>query len=262
MGSGAQEQALANVAGVVAEYTGWERPQNFVLIPSFAMGRYAVTKGEFGVFVRASGYRTQAEQGDGCNIWTGKEWKNDASHNWRKAGFPQGDDHPVVCVGWNDTQAYIQWLNRISGKSYRLLSEAEREYAARGGTQTAFWWGESITTSQANYNPKYGSYNGSSLKGQYRQATVPVQSFSVNPFGLYNVHGNVWEWTQDCWHESYFGAPTDGSAWTTGCSGNARVLRGGSWSSSAPMLRSAYRIWYHPDKRNAADGGFRLGKTL
>ena len=165
----------------------------------------------------------------------------------------------MVCVSWNDAQAYIQWLNRISGKSYRLLSEAEREYAARGGTQTAFWWGESITTSQANYNGNV-SYNGSP-KGQYRQATVPVNSFSANPFGLYNVHGNVWEWTQDCWHDNYVGAPTDGSAWTTGCSGNYSVVRGFSWLDFPASLRSANRYGDFPHNRNVSVG-FRLAHDL
>jgi TonB family protein len=259
MGSSAQEQALANAAGVSAELTARENPQHYVRVSSFAAGRYAVTKGEFAAFVRSSGYRTEAEQGDGCFMWTGKEWKKDAAYNWRNVGFAQGDDHPTVCVSWNDAQAYIQWLSRISGKSYRLLSEAEREYAARGGTQTAFWWGDSITTSQANYNGNV-SYNGSP-KGQYRQATVPVNGFNANPYGLYNMHGNVWEWTQDCWHENYAGAPTDGSAWTTGCRGNYRVLRGGSWNGGPADLRSAYRFRYFPVSRSF-NNGFRLARDL
>ena len=259
MGSGAQKQVPANSDGVSTEYTYRERPEHDVRVPSFAAGRYAVTKGEFAAFVRASGYRTDAERGDGCWMWTVKEWRKDATSNWRKVGFTQRDDHPVVCVSWNDTQAYIQWLNRISGKSYRLLSEAEREYAARGGTQTAFWWGDGITTSQANYNGNY-IYNGSP-KGEYRQATVPVNSFSANPFGLYNVHGNVWEWVQDCWNENYVGAPTDGSAWAAGCSDNMRVLRGGSWYLYPADLRSTYREWDSPGNRSSGSG-FRVARDL
>jgi formylglycine-generating enzyme required for sulfatase activity len=259
MGSSAKEQALANAAGVPAEFTGLENPQHYVRVPSFAAGRYAVTKGEFAAFVRASGYRTEAVQGDGCFSWSSGEWKKDAAYNWSNVGFAQGDDHPVVCVSWSDAQAYIQWLNRISGKSYRLLSEAEREYAARGGAQTAFWWGDSITTSQANYEGS-ASYNGSP-KGLWRQATVPVNRFSANPFGLYNVHGNVWEWAQDCWHEKYTGAPTDGSAWTLSCSTNERVLRGGSWDSASPILRSAFGIKGRSDYRGNSSG-FRLAREL
>jgi formylglycine-generating enzyme required for sulfatase activity len=255
MGSSARVPVFAYIPGVFAENTAWEIPQRYVKVPSFAAGRYAVTKGEFAAFVRSSGYSTEAEHSLGC----GTEFKLDSNNNWLKVGFAQGDDHPVVCVSWNDAQAYIQWLNRISGKSYRLLSEAEREYAARGGTQTAFWWGDSITTSQANYNGN-GSYNGSP-KGQYRQATVPVNSFSANPFGLYNVHGNVLEWSQDCWHENYTGAPTDGSAWITGCTTNDRVLRGGSWAHHPENLRSALRtsvFLYFRDSRT----GFRLARDL
>ena len=259
MGSSLQEQTLANAAGLEAKYTNRESPQNYVRVPSFAAGRYAVTKGEFSAFVRSSGYRTEAEQGDGCHVVTNREWKKVAAYNWRTLDFIQGDDHPVVCVSWNDAQAYIQWLNRISGKSYRLLSEAEREYAARAGTQTAFWWGDSITTSQANYSGN-DSYNGSP-NGQNRQATLPVNSFSANPFGLYNVNGNVWEWTQDCWHETYAGAHTDGTAWTTSCSGNYRVLRGGSWNDSPAILRSASRLRLPPDERDKYNG-FRLARDL
>jgi formylglycine-generating enzyme required for sulfatase activity len=163
-------------------------------------------------------------------------------------------------VSWNDTQAYIQWLNQTSGKTYRLLSEAEREYAARAGSQTAFWWGDSIHTGQANYDGTGKTYNNSP-RGEWRKATVPVNSFKANPFGLYNVHGNVWEWVEDCFHDNYSGAPSDGSAWTTGCSGNRRVLRGGSWSDVPAGLRSAGRLRLTPDDR-IDFGGFRLARTL
>ena len=259
MGSSAAEQALANAGGLAASLTGRENPQHRVNIRSFAAGRYAISKGEFATFVRAKGYQTEAERGDGCFAWNGKEWKKDAAYNWRNVGFAQADNHPVVCVSWNDAQAYIAWLNQSSGQTYRLLSEAEREYAARGGTQTAFWWGDSINTAQANYAGTGTSYNGSP-KGEYRQATVPVNSFSPNPFGLYNVHGNVWEWVEDCWSENYSGAPTDGSAWTTGdC--RYRVLRGGSWVNLPTNLRSAYRIRYSPDIRGGSYG-LRLARTL
>ena len=260
MGSSAAEQSLANSGGLPANFTGRENPQHRVNIRSFAAGRYAISKGEFATFVRAKGYQTEAERGGGCSAWNGKEWKrDDAAYNWRNVGFAQADNHPVVCVSWNDAQAYIAWLNQSSGQTYRLLSEAEREYAARGGTQTAFWWGNSINTAQANYAGTGTSYNGSP-KGEYRQATVPVNSFSPNPFGLYNVHGNVWEWVEDCWSENYSGAPIDGSAWTTGdCS--YRVLRGGSWVSYPTGLRSAVRRENAPGGRRG-DDGLRLARTL
>jgi formylglycine-generating enzyme required for sulfatase activity len=238
MGSSAQEQALAITGGLPKAQADRESPQHSVNIQSFAAGKYAVTKGEFGQFVSAKGYVTEAEKGDGCYVWKDNKWQTDKATNWRNTGYKQEDNHPVVCVTWNDAQAYAQWVSQISGKSYRLLSEAEREYAARAGTQSAFWWGESISTTQANYDGNY-SYNNSP-KGEYRQATVAVSSFKPNPFGLYNVHGNVWEWVEDCFHDNYSGAPTDGSAWTTGnC--NGRVLRGGSWDEGSTSLRSAAR---------------------
>jgi formylglycine-generating enzyme required for sulfatase activity len=258
MGSNAAEQALANTAGVGKNFTDRENPQHSVSVRSFAAGRYAVTKGQFAAFAKAKAYQTEAEKDDGCFAWTGTEWKKDKAYNWRSPGFNQADDHPVACVSWNDAQAYAQWLSQTTGKAYRLPSEAEREYAARAGSQTAFWWGNSINTNQANYNGNY-AYNGSE-KGLYRQTTVAVNSFAANPFGLYNMHGNVLEWTQDCWNETYQGAPTDGSAWATGdCS--QRVLRGGSWGNIPAILRSAIR---HGD---AAVGrftitGFRLARTL
>jgi formylglycine-generating enzyme required for sulfatase activity len=121
-----------------------------------------------------------------------------------------------------------------------------------------FWWGALISPQQAKYDGNYTYGNGP--KGEYRQQTLPVDSFEPNPWSLYQVHGNVWEWTQDCWHDSYVGAPSDGSAWTTGdCS--RRVLRGGSWNLSPGFLRAASRYWYFPDYRGNIFG-FQLGRTL
>ena len=149
----------------------------------------------------------------------------------------------------------MQWLSKKTGRQYRLLSEAEREYVTRAGTATPFWWGSSISTGQANYHGNY-TYNGGS-KGEYRGKTLPVNSFKPNPWGLYQVHGNVREWVEDCYHDSYSGAPSDGTAWTTGeC--KYRVLRGGSWDYFPRYLRAAYRSRYIPDDRFSI-GGFRVG---
>jgi formylglycine-generating enzyme required for sulfatase activity len=260
MGSSAAEQALAKDGGVPDAVLRRESPQHTVSVRSFAAGKYAVTKGQFAAFVRAKGYQTEAEAGDGCYGLTDSGWKKDKAYTWRNVGFVQGDDHPVVCVSWNDTQAYIQWLNQTSGKTYRLLSEAEREYAARAGSQTAYWWGETINTAQANYDGTGKSYNNSA-EGEWRKSTVPVSSFRANPFGLYSVHGNVWEWVEDCFHANYSGAPSDGSAWTTGCRGNSRVLRGGSWGLDSAYLRSAIRYGITSDLRDNLIG-FRIARTL
>ena len=202
----------------------------------FAVGRFAVTFDEWDACV-ADG---------GCNGYK----PND--QGWGRGRLP------VINVSWNDAKAYVAWLSRKTGKSYRLLSEAEREYITRAGTTTPFWLGSSISTQQANYNGNYVFNNG--LKGEYRQKTVPVESFAPNPWGLYQVHGNVMEWVEDCWNDSYGGAPTDGSAWTSGnC--NSHVLRGGAWDSLPQFLRSADRRWDISVCRFTIIG-FRVARTL
>jgi formylglycine-generating enzyme required for sulfatase activity len=165
----------------------------------------------------------------------------------------------MINVNWDDTQLYIDWLNAKTGKTYRLLSEAEREYVTRAGTTTPFWWGSSITPKQANYNGINYTFGGGA-KGEYRQQTVPVDNFEANPWGLFNVHGNVWEWTEDCWNDSNQGNPGNGSARTTGDCGG-RVVRGGSWSSNPRDLRAADRYWYTTVNRFRILG-FRLARTL
>src|SRR5262249_50214597 len=154
------------------------------------------------------------------------KWTNEPSFSWRYPGFAQNDTHPVVCVNWSDAKAYVVWLSNRTGKSYRLLSEVEREYVARAGTTSPFWWGGQISPQEANYDAKH-AYGGGPVSDS-AGGTVTVHSFSPNPWGLYNVHGNVWDWTEDCWDPSNGGASRDGSARHSGdCS--VRALRGGSW---------------------------------
>jgi formylglycine-generating enzyme required for sulfatase activity len=185
---------------------------------------------------------------------------NDPKASWRDPGFPQDDSHPVTCVNWGDAEAYISWLTAATGKPYRFLTEAEWEYAARAGTTTPFWWGSSITPGQANYNGKY-AYKGGGGAGEYRKGTVPVADFAANPWGLYNVHGNVWEWCGDVWHDNYDRAPTDVSAWLQRGDGSLRVVRGGSWSRIPGNLRSAQRGRSSTENRSGILG-FRLARTL
>jgi formylglycine-generating enzyme required for sulfatase activity len=185
---------------------------------------------------------------------------------WEAAGLPHKPDdqgwgkgrHPVIDVSWEDARAYAKWLSGKTGKSYRLLSEAEWEYCCRAGTSTAFWWSGPISTQQANYDGRYTFGGGST--GGYRQRTVPVDSFEPNPWGLYQVHGNVWEWCEDNRHQNYQGAPQDGSVWAGG-DASLRVLRGGSWICDPRILRSAYRVWNQPSLRDSYLG-FRLARTL
>jgi formylglycine-generating enzyme required for sulfatase activity len=182
----------------------------------------------------------------------------DPSGSWRHPGFAQNDDHPVVCVSYEDAQRYISWLNekvsRIlplsSQNSYRLPSEAEWEYAARAGTTTARWWGEGIGSGNANCR----GCGGAGMQ------TTPVENFRPNPFGLYDTLGNVFQWTEDCAQQSYVGAPSTGSAWTSGDCGN-RVARGGSWYNPPGSVRSANRQQLGSGRR-ISDTGFRLAKTL
>ena len=163
---------------------------------------------------------------------------------------------PVINVSWDDAKAYVAWLSRFTGKAYRLLSEAEREYVARAGTTTPFWWGATISTKRANYDGTQ-RYTDEPT-GEFRQHAMPVDAFKPDPWGFYDVHGNAWEWVEDCYHDSYEGAPTDGSAWTTGdC--NRRVLRGGSWASRR-NLRSAARFRLAPAIRSKWYG-FRVART-
>jgi formylglycine-generating enzyme required for sulfatase activity len=216
-----------------------EGPQHEVTFARpFAVGRHAVTRGQFAAFVNATGH--------------------EAAGPWRKPGFRQNDGHPVVYISWEDAKAYASWLAKTTGRPYRLLTEAEWEYVARAGTSTSFWWGSSITPEQANYDGNY-VYEGGGSKGEYRRGTVPVGNFDPNPWGLYNVHGNVWEWCEDTWQGNYDGAPTDGSAWISDAAESGRVVRGGSWGDSPGSLRAAQRYGFA-----VVDGsiGFRLARTL
>ena len=214
-----------------------EGPQHRVTFArQFAVGRFAATFAEWDACV-ADG---------GCNGYRPSD-----------EGWGRGK-RPVINVNWDDAKAYVAWLSRKTGKTYRFLSEAEREYVTRAGTTTPFWWGSTISTSQANYDGNY-TY-GSGSKGEHRKKTMPVNSFQPNPWGLYQVHGNVWEWTEDCRNESYRGAPIDGSAWTT-CDPAKRVHRGGAWNGYPTYLRSAYRS-YNPSGSRSNTEGFRVARTL
>jgi len=166
-------------------------------------------------------------------------------------------DRPAVNVSFDDAQAYATWLSQKTGKTYRLPSEAEWEYAARAGSRGPFAIGASLAPTTANYNAHF-AYGGK--KGEYRKQTTPVASFAPNKFGLFDMHGNAWEWTADCWAESHEGAPQDGSAARSGdCS--RRVLKGGAWNTGGWRLRSAHRIG-KPRTAREYDNGFRVARDL
>jgi len=222
----------------------------------FAVGRFAVTRGEFASFVADTGYKTDG----GCYTSSGTEVKLQSDRSWRSAGFAQDDRHPVVCVNWDDAKAYAAWLSAKTGKTYRLPSESEREYVTRAGTTTPFWWGSSITPNQANYDGSAEPNHSGGSKGEYRNGTVPVDSFEANPWGLYNVHGNVYDWTEDCWSDKNASNPRDGSARKSRTCTH-RTQRGASWADESDILRSASRIMILPEARGSFFG-FRLARNL
>ncbi len=221
------------------ERSASEGPQHKVSIAQpFAVGRYAVT----------------FEEWDACAASNGC-----GGYMPRDEGWGRGD-RPVINVNLDDAKAYVAWLSKKTGQRYRLLSEAEFEYVVRAGTTTPFWWGSSMTPEQANFDGNH-IYAGGCSKGVYRAATVPANYFEPNPWGLYQVHGNVWNWVEDCWRDNYEGAPAGGSAWTIAeC--KQRVLRGGSWQSDPSLLRAAHRLLVNLPKGRSSDYGFRVARTL
>lgn len=244
MGSPAGEEGRFNSEG----------PQRAVTIANpFAVGKFALTRAEFEVFVKAATH----PMSESCYTMSGTELKEAKGKSFRDPGFAQADNHPAVCVSWDDAKAYVAWLSKTTGKAYRLLTEAEREYVARAGTTTPYPWGASIAPEHANYDSRNGSGGGN---GEWRKKTVAVDSFKPNAFGLYQTHGNVFEWTEDCWNATYQGAPTDGSAWVTGECGR-RVLKGGSWFGTGKFVRSAGRVWNYTGVRTSLNG-LRVARTL
>jgi len=195
-----------------------------------------VTSDEYYQFTRATGRKVADDQGWG------------------------GGRRPVINVAWYDAVEYTKWLSAQTGKHYRLPSEAEWEYAARGGKETAYWWGQNWIKGMANCSKTY-LYTNDDCGSQWEEKTAPAGSFKPNPFGLYDTAGNVWEWVEDCWHENYSGAPVDGSAWTKGGDCGLRVVRGGSWMNSPWELRSSYRFRFDAVQRNDSIG-FRLVQDM
>ena len=208
-----------------------EGPQHQVPIAKpFAVGKYPVTVKQFRHFVQETKYERD---------------------DWRHAYYEQQpDDHPVDHVSWYDAKKYVSWLSEKTEQEYRLLSEAEWEYVARAGTTTAYHFGDTISKDQANYDNRLGKNRG----------TVAVGEYPANAFGLYDVHGNLWEWVEDTWPSDYTGAPVDGSAWLDE-SGRLRVLRGGSWIDDPRNLRSAIRVGSNASSRSFIVG-FRVARTL
>lgn len=240
-----------------------EGPQHIVSVGAFALGKFDVTSRQFQIFLQETGYQPKP-----CNTITGMTW-----HVPRKGfAYPPEDVEPpkwpAVCLDWKDAQAYIAWLNErvraahpdISYRAdgpYRLPSEAEWEYAARAGTATARWWGNGVGDGAANCNGCGSKYDFHVL--------ADVDAFKPNAFGLYGMLGNAWQWTADCWHPSYVGAPKNGSAWTAGGDCTKHVIRGGSWDNTPIFIRSATRSGSTADGGDldySSLSGFRVARDL
>ena len=220
-----------------------EAPQHEVNVAAFFMGKYPITQAQW----KAVAALPQIN----------RELEPDPSKF-------KGDKLPIEQVSWHDAVEFCDRLSSQTGRDYRLPTEAEWEYACRAGTTTPFHFGETITTDLANYDGtddpdgKWSGSYGQGPKGEYRKETTPVDHFAIaNAFGVCDMHGNVWEWCQDHWHDSYEGAPTDGSAWLSENENDYRVRRGGSWLDGPRYCRSAYRYYYTPDYRTD-DIGFRV----
>lgn len=238
-----------------------EGPQHYVTVRAFALGKYDVTSEQFQTFLTATGYQPVP-----CNPLLNTKWTS-PPHG---VAYPPFDVEPrrwpAACLDWKDAEAYIGWLNtrvreqhpgRTESGPYRLPTEAEWEYAARGGTTTSRWWGNDLGHGNANCNGCGSKWDN--------QVLADVGSFGPNPFGLYDVLGNVWQWTADCWHDSYVGAPADSRAWTTRSDCKKHVLRGGSWDNVPVFIRSAARSSGAPNGGEydySTLAGFRVARDL
>jgi formylglycine-generating enzyme required for sulfatase activity len=233
-----------------------EGPQRVVSIKAFALGKYDITTAQFIDFLKSTGHRPMP-----CNRILGFAWGSPG-----RGLELQLPNWPAVCLEWIDAEAYVAWLNAKVHKEraalapgpgpYRLPSEAEWEYAARAGTKTARWWGEAIGRNRANCNGCGSPWDD--------RLFATVESFAPNPFGLYGMLGNAWQWTEDCWHPNYIHAPDDGRAWTEKkCA--KHVIRGGSWNNLPVLVRSASRSFSTSDGGdydNSSLTGFRVARDL
>ena len=240
---------------------------------AFAIAKYEVTVAEFRAFVTASQYASPSD----CRVARGGAWLRLPDRNWSDPGFgvPQADNEPVVCVSWDDAAAYIAWLTKRTGKVYRLPSETEWEYSARGGTATPRYFGDrdsdedTLLSVSCDYGNVFDASAVAELAFAYPNArcndghtyTAPVGSYKPNAFDLYDVIGNAREWLQDCYTASYVGRPPDGRAWEWAGGCELRGVRGGSWATRPADSRAAARA-AEPQGLRQSDLGFRVVREL
>jgi formylglycine-generating enzyme required for sulfatase activity len=238
-----------------------ELPRHRVCVDGFWMGKCEVTRGQFRRFVTDTGYRTDAEKQGKAYVFnkeTEWKWKELDGYDWKNVGYSQDDAHPAACVSWNDARAFAEWLSGKSGRKMRLPTEAEWEYAARGGTTGMRFWGsdDSDACRYANVADKGHNWSNAFPCDDGYEFTAPAGHYQPNPFGLYDLLGNVWEWCEDRYGSDYYArSPEKNPKGPSG--GGLRVLRGGSWFNYPWGVRCAYRLWDLPDSR-LSNYGFRL----
>ena len=269
-----------------AESQGDELPAHTVKIQhALAVGKYEVSVKEYQDFIAA----TSATIDKGCYIRTTiptmtypdegltekepardgsanlPDWVEDSEKHWKNPGFSQDEDHPVVCVSWNDAVAYASWLSQKTGKHYRLLTEAEWEYVARAGTKSSRYWGDAelfceyANVADFTLRQLFPAWKGANCEDGYAY-TARIGSFKPNAFGLHDILGNVLEWVEDCWVDHYEDTPIDGSSWLEGdCS--RKTVRSGSWFDGPRLLRSSNRYGYYKEGKNYTLG-FRIARDV
>lgn len=239
------EEVVKKFGGDVENYQ-MEHPVHTVTLDSFEISAHAVTVPVFRRFVEATGYKTDVERGDGANIFNGSEWVQKSDANWRNPYLSQNDDYPVTCVSWNDANAFCKWLSKETGDNFRMPTEAEFEYTCRAGTETIFYTGnnESVLARAGWYFENSG------------KKTHPVGQKEPNAWGLYDMHGNIWEWCNDRYDENYYSKSPSTNP-TGPATGSKRVIRGGCWYSKIGFCRSASRSG-DPNVTTYSDLGFRV----
>jgi formylglycine-generating enzyme len=245
-----------------AETAAWERPQHDVLVNKpLAVSRYLVTFAEYDYFIKATGHAV----GGNCNVIDAGKWQAQPQRSYLNTAFLQTPRHPVTCVTVADAEAYLTWLSKVTGHRYRLLHEAEWEYASRAGTRAWRWGGDAPETicrfangaDQSYDRARPGEPNTNKSCDDGYLFTNPVDAFPANAFGLYDMLGNLWQWTADCFTASYAAAPAEASQAVAGGDCGQHIIRGGSWHSYPNALRSAARFALPTDMRSASIG-FRV----
>lgn len=245
----------------------WGKTRDVTIAYEFAIARTEVTRAQYRTFVRETGYVSPTTS---CNTWGfNRILGQTEGYTWDNSGYAQREDHPVVCVSWRDATAFTAWLAGKTGKPYRLLSSTEFEYAARAGTRGPWFWGSDsakacdyANVADDNWRRLY-SFGPPFACNDGWERTAPVATYKPNPWGLHDMLGNAWEWTEDCFHERLDQMPTDGSAWREANGGDcsARTPRGGAWASGTDWLKAVSQS-RDPAEYHSQLLGFRVAMTV